>query len=71
MRITREIWLQFKRREVPMAERNGGNLRLFSLRELHFRLEFLIITPMGEHHFAFKTAQRSRDQKNSLVEHTE
>jgi hypothetical protein len=63
MRITPETQLQLKRREVPMAERNGGNFRLFSLRELHLRLEFLIITPMGEHHFDSKTAQRSRDHK--------
>ena len=71
MRKTWGIAPQFKRREVPMGERNGGNFRIFSLRELHFRLEFIIITPVGEHRFAFQTAHCSHYHMNSLVEHTE
>jgi hypothetical protein len=49
VRITDGSLPRFKRREVPMGERYGGNLKLFSLTELHFRFEFLIITPIGEH----------------------
>ena len=36
--------------EVPMGEGNVADFKNFSLRELHFRLEFLIITTMGGYH---------------------
>jgi hypothetical protein len=39
-----------KRGEVATREQYGGYLKNFPLRELHFRLEFLIITGTGELH---------------------
>jgi hypothetical protein len=34
--------------EVSMLEQNEGNFQNSPLRELHFRLEFIIITATGE-----------------------
>jgi hypothetical protein len=40
--------VRFGRGEVATREQYEGNYKNFPLRELHFRLEFLIITGTGE-----------------------
>ena len=70
MRIPSDWTYSFRSREVPMVERNVGSYGFFSLRELHFRLEFRIITPLGERFKSYHFPQQWRDPKRK-VEHKE
>lgn len=61
------IWMTLvERGEVPMGEGKRGIFKLFSLRELHFRLEFLIISTIGEHRTSIHSPIHWRDLERKV-----